>query len=665
MVSDINQLLVDLSADTGALKYGASGFLYGLGNDGIPSANVLAPLKPQVAAQKPQDGLQHPNGDALNVSDTFIAAGGREIEIYLQDCYPSWPYDHLGMDDYLQKVEFITRQATAHPNHRLFSFVPFNEPDQIWYNKTDQIPAFFADWNTVYRKIKAIHPKARLVGPNFASYDSRIYREFLIFASDNACLPDVISWHELGDNYFGGWQTRYQDYRDIERNLGLPAREICINEYARITGDLGNPGKLIQWIARFEECKVDACLAYWTDAGSLNNLVTRDNYNKATGAWWLYCWYAGLTGHTVKVISPGVDAEGLQGLAAVDPLKKQVRILFGGSNRSVGLMINGFMAAPYFNSKVHLIVWEAAHTGFAPSGGPRAIMEGDYPIMNGQVSVSLDNLIDSSAYQVIVTPAGELLPPLSTDYYLAEYNDAAGAGTFVVAAQYNSYYQIRLKCQSQPAGSMIRMLLNGAELTDIPVPPRTGQDAWSEVDRVVFLTAGINRIAFKAVASGESDRLKIYLLDASPASGPVSSYEAEAPSNTLSGRAAVMEDIAASGGKYVGNIGNGAANFLQFRNVHVAGSGIYRMVVHFANAEFRGGHSYNSQIVDRWAEVKVNQQNPQTVYFRNTFTWNNYQTRVVDVNLEAGSNTIEFANPAEGSYAPNIDRIEIAGIVNP
>ena len=57
---------------------------------------------------------------------------------------------------------------------------------------------------------------------------------------------------------------------------------------------MGIPGQLIQWITRFENSKVDACLAYWTDAGSLNNLVTRDNYNKATGAWWLYHWYGAM-----------------------------------------------------------------------------------------------------------------------------------------------------------------------------------------------------------------------------------------------------------------------------------------------------------------------------------------------------------------------------------
>jgi len=67
----------------------------------------------------------------------------------------------------------------------------------------------------------------------------------------------------------------------------------------------------------------------------LNNLVTRDNDNQATGSWWLYRWYGAMTGDMVKVIPPDANAEGLQGLAALDSAKKQVRILFGGCAGSI------------------------------------------------------------------------------------------------------------------------------------------------------------------------------------------------------------------------------------------------------------------------------------------------------------------------------------------
>jgi hypothetical protein len=121
-----------------------------------------------------------------------------------------------------------------------------------------------------------------------------------------------------------------------------------------------------------------------------------------------------------------------------------------------------------------------------------------------------------------------------------------------------------------------------------------------------------------------------------------------------------MDDPVASGGKYVGELGNGEANSLEFGDIIVPQNGSYRMVVYFANADFRGGHSYNSQVVDRHAYIRVNGGSAQKVYFRNTFAWDNYQSRIVNVTLQAGSNTIQFFNSDTEAYAPHIDKIEIA-----
>jgi hypothetical protein len=677
------KLIVDLSTDTGALKYGASGFLYGLGNAGIPSVAMLAPLKPQVAAQKPEGGLQHPNGDALNVADTYKAAGGKEIEIYIQDSYPHWPYDNLGMADYLAKVDSVVRQVMASPNRSLFSYVPFNEPDQIWYNKSDKKPAFFNDWKTVYQGIRALDPGARIVGPNFARYDSAVYREFLTFARDNACLPDVISWHELNSDFFADWTGHYGDCRGIESSLGLPAREICINEYGRNAGDLGVPGKLVQWMARFEASKVDACLAYWTTAGCLDDLVARDEANKATGGWWLYRWYGGLTGHTVQVTPPDAHAEGLHGLAALDSKKKQARILFGGCGGSADVVVKGFGSAAYFGSTVHVGVWATAFTGLGPSSGPALVMEGEHAISGGQVSVTVADMADTTAYQMIISPGRDA----SAHGHRAEYADILGSAqivydgnsgcwgtcllegtvnagvSFVLTAGDNGFHTVRLRYLagpvggSQPSARTVKLALNDSPLRDVPVPATADWGTPAEASFDVFLAAGINRIAFYASAD-DGGALCIDSIEVTPAGGAVDVYEAEAAGNTLSGTARVVSDTAASGGSYVGDIGNGAANSLQFNDVRVPSGGTYRMVVHFANAEHKGSHDYNVQVVDRYADIRVNGGAAKRVYFRNTFAWNVYRTTVVDVELKAGSNTIKFSNDA--AYAPHIDKIEIA-----
>jgi hypothetical protein len=548
----------------------------------------------------------------------------------------------------------------------MFSFVPFNEPDMIWYNKSDRKQAFFDDWKAVYRKIKSIDPTARIVGPNLSRYDSSFYRDFLTFGKNNNCLPDVISWHELNDDFFTGWYSRFEDYRSIEISLGIPVKEICINEYGRKSGDLGIPGKLVQWIARFENSKVDACLAYWTDAGSLNNLVARDNYNQATGGWWLYRWYGGMTGNTVKVTPPNANSEGLQGLASVDSEKKQVRILFGGYTGSIAVVIKGFDSTPYFGSQVHGIVWVVKSTGLNPSSGPTVVMEGDYTITDGQITIAINNIVDTSAYQMIITPARERSLAQNTNRYEAEFADILGSETiFVLTAKNNGFYNIRLRYSTCPVDVVpglktVRMMLNGSRLKDISVQHTTDREPWADVDIRVFLTAGINRIAFDTSSDDDSDAIQIDYIEVTPGNGPVKAYEAEASDNTLCGIAAVMDDPAASGGKYVGNIGNGGANTLEFNIISVPESGTYRMIVYFANAEFRGEHAYNNQIVDRYTEISVNGGGSQKVYFRNTFAWDHYQTRVVDVDLHAGRNTIKFSNHDQEAYAPHIDKIEIA-----
>jgi hypothetical protein len=444
-------------------------------------------------------------------------------------------------------------------------------------------------------------------------------------------------------------------------------------------------------MARFENSKVDACLAYWTTAGCLDDLVARDSANQATGGWWLYKWYGSLTGHTVKVTPPNANVEGLQGLACLDHEKKQARILFGGSGGSAAIVVKGFGCAAYFGNEVHVVVWATASTGLGPSNGPTFVVEGDYTITNGQITVPINNMVDTTAYQMIITPGKGVSLPDNANRYEAEYADISGgakiaygghtgySGTgfvetcflgengflasFVVTASNDGFYNIRLKYSAGPIGSApsvrtIRMMLNGSPLTDVRVPATADWNTWADAHINVFLMTGINRIALTAFTDDDSGAMNIDYIEVTPGSGAISTYEAEAVGNTLGGTAVVMNDPAASGGKYVGCIGNGAANTLQFNNVNAPSSGTYRMVVYFANAEKKGAHDYNVQVVDRYADIIVNGGIAKKVYFRNTFAWDAYRTTVIDVDLDAGNNTIKFSSSS--AYAPNIDKIEIA-----
>ncbi len=205
------QLVVDLSANTGAVKHGASGFLYGLGDEGIPTDNVIAPLNPQGTAQKAPDGLQHPNGDALKIAPQFKRNGGKDIQIYMQDIYKQWPYENLGINDYLSKVDVMVNKVMADENRSMYVYVPFNEPDGIWYSNLLNYSSstgntvrqkFFSDWKKVYERIRSIDASARIAGPNLTHYDSQFHLDFMSYAKTNNVLPDVMTWHELQNDFF-------------------------------------------------------------------------------------------------------------------------------------------------------------------------------------------------------------------------------------------------------------------------------------------------------------------------------------------------------------------------------------------------------------------------------------------------------------------------------
>ncbi|GID90881.1 carbohydrate-binding protein [Amorphoplanes digitatis] len=677
-----SQLTVDLAAGTGALRYGATGFLYGLGDEGIPNETMLAALKPQVTAQKAPDGLQHPNGDALRIAPMFKRAGGRDIQIYLQDIYKQWPYENLGIADYLAKVDTIARKVVADPYRSSYVYVPFNEPDLIWYS--GNLAGLLADWRTVVRRIRSIDPGARVAGPNFASYRSADLRTFLAFARDNGVLPDVMTWHELGNDFFTSWQSHYNDYRAIETGLGVSARPITINEYGRSSGDLGVPGNLVQFVAKFEASKVDGCLAYWTTAGGLNDLVTRNN--QATGGWWLYKWYGELTGNTVAVTPPSAGGS-LQGLAALDAGKKQARVIFGGNNPGTGtydtnVLVKGIPS--YLGTTVHATVWGVDTSGLNPSAGPYVVKEGDFAASGGQATIPLTGLKGQSAYQVIVTPNGDVAPArryeaeyaaiggtakIVSTYFVEGYGASGTASTrFVVSVPSDGYYNLGLRYSAgpytgAPADRSIRLRLNGADLTTVALPGTADWSTWNTATTKVFLPAGISRVEYNAYASDDRDAVNLDYLDVAAATGVVTAYEAESAANTLGGTAVVTADAAASGGRYVGWLGAGGANTLRFNGVTVPSAGRYRMVVGYANGELGdGATNYNSNIVDRYAEISANGGAAKKVYFRNTLGWSNYRTTVVDVDLAAGANTITFGNASTG-YAPNIDRIQLAAPV--
>ncbi|MFJ1806742.1 MULTISPECIES: CBM35 domain-containing protein [unclassified Streptomyces] len=429
------QLTVDLAQTTGAVMHGANGALYGLSDDGVPGDSITTPLHMTSIATKAPDGAQHPNGDALVVQPQFARGGGGDNLIYMQDIYVNWPYENLGLSDYLAKVDTMVRKVAARPDADTFVWVPFNEPDGNWYTGlgssnpttyTNALSSFESDWTTVYKKIRSIIPDARIAGPNETHYDTRLMGDFYPWAKANNVLPDMTTWHELDPGSLSHFEGTLSAYRAIERKIGISPRPVNINEYGN-RRDLSVPGQMVQWMSMFERNKVYADQAYWDVAGNLDGNVSQTNI--PNGDWWLLRWYAGLTDKTVKVTPPQSNViDTLQGIASLDAHAKQAQVLLGGgTSGSADTVIQHIPAS--FGTKVNVSVERTAWSGYEGAApAPTVLARTTYAVgADGSVTVPLTGLDPMAAYRITVNPAGTGSPTAADVPWSATYEaeDAA------------------------------------------------------------------------------------------------------------------------------------------------------------------------------------------------------------------------------------------------
>ncbi len=839
--SAAQQITVNLASPTGPVFHGATGALYGLSEDGVPGADLFSPLHVRAIAAKPPGGLQHPSGDADKIAPEFFGAGGQWILVYVQDLYSDWPYQNLGLSDYLPKLESIVRTLAVSPYRGRYAYVPFNEPDWIWYGLGTSSPSqyitnrdhFLADWTTVYRAIRAIDPHALIVGPNEAYYDSRFMPDFLAYAKANHVLPDIMSWHELSPSSLRTYRSSYAAYRALEKQDGISPRPIDIDEYAD-RYHLSNPGEMVQWLSMFEDTKVYAAMPFWDIADNYSDNAVRND--EPNGSWWLLDWYGALTGHTVSVTPPQPSMiDTLQGLASLDTATKQARIIVAnpaGGDASVA--ING-IGRSLFGERVHVSVQSINWTGYDGSAyTPLDVSEADYQVSGGSVTVPLAATDPTAAYQLIVTPAtGARInapPPPQTQQYLAADASLTDATVYQQGSESNpSYYtaggrdvgsidqpdsRVAFHVTVPHTGRYLMSVFYGNQTEDIAqqimsvdggpwsfvsYPPTLNWLFRSHRDLYLSLTAGSHTITFgvsdpsigtakgqitlddiqltyahgpvpgvtgpatsypaayadlsggattapcilacaapqsvsappgsdtefivdaghdgyydlgrRASGPAQADRHfdlrvsgtnldgtgrglplsrfmnlifgQVYLhaginpveyLNAGPGTAEIGSldvtpdaaadataavtYAAAAPQNILSGAAVVQSNQYAYGGADVGYIGNGAANTLTFTGVRAARAGTYRVMLSYADDERAGSGNYNANLVDRGFTVSTSAGTNETLYARNTYSWDQFDTIELTVRLASGSNTITFGNPT--AYAPNIDKITVA-----
>jgi hypothetical protein len=135
------------------------------------------------------------------------------------------------------------------------------------------------------------------------------------------------------------------------------------------------------------------------------------------------------------------------------------------------------------------------------------------------------------------------------------------------------------------------------------------------------------------------------LFTVSPAGTPLATttYEAEAPNNTLTGGATLVNCPACSGGKKVGNLYLGGK--LQFNDITVKKDGFYTITVAYISGD------------PRTATVYSDSGNGTALSFPSTGDWNTVHSISFQLYLKAGSNSVTF--DSGNGYSPDIDKIDV------
>lgn len=443
------EIVADLSRRTGDFRGGASGTLYGLGDEQSPTQALVNGAAMTNVSQKPPFGTQHPGGDAFNIEKTFFDKHGQDLYIYTQDYYPDWPYNRGvrpgddrtyvrdangkltsewtpggdGVWDYLEVLEIVTEAvATGADDPEKYTFIPFNELDLQWLNTDDRYnrymqqggqpdsftPGGATDWAAAWKVITDVYAahglsRPRIAGPGDAAWRGEgNIKAFLRMAIDTGTVPDVYVWHELR-----GYQwmpERASAFRQYARDLGIAddeIPEINITEYGA-SNDMSSPANLLRWFASFEAAKIDAQTAYWTASGTLSD--NQAKVNAANGGWWMFKWYGDLHGSQTAEVTTNRE----KAIAAVDDENRRAQVIVGGVDQGYdGLLTIRGLSTDTFGDSVDVEVREVLVSGTdGVADTPRVVAAADdTAVADGAIQVRIPSANASAAYQVVVTPA--------------------------------------------------------------------------------------------------------------------------------------------------------------------------------------------------------------------------------------------------------------------
>ncbi|MBR7839559.1 RICIN domain-containing protein [Actinospica durhamensis] len=423
-----NTLVVNANTALRAVTHVASGALYGLSGNGTPAERYVDPLHPSSFVQMAPGGSQLPNGESAPAGDALVVApeaaqAGAKVIVRMPDWYPNFPYKWVSWSNWLSAIDSQVAAVKASGDSNIQSMEIWNEPDWTW--DTTDAGSFDAGWVESFNEIRKDDSTIPIDGPSYSAWNESWMSSFLTYAKANNALPQYLSWHELsGQSNIAADVAACQA---LEASLGISPIPIVIEEYGE-TGEVGVPGSLVGYIAKFERAGVtEADLAFWNQYGTMGDtLVSTGGLPNA--AWWLYKWYGDMSGEMVNTVPPAQT--GIDGAASVNSAGNQVSVIFGGGSGSSAVTVNGLSSLSAFSGgSAHVVLQYVRSQGRTTAVSvPETISVGDYTISGGSITVPVNGMNAANGYHLVITPTGSTSSTLDGTYQLENVNSSLMLG---------------------------------------------------------------------------------------------------------------------------------------------------------------------------------------------------------------------------------------------
>lgn len=419
----------------GEVTDGASGFLYGIAQDGVPSYNMTESIDLSSLSTKTALGLQHPIGDVDDVASQALAGGSCDyIVVYLQDMYSTWYYEQDHIDqmreageydwhEYIETsffplIEETVSQMKDSDYRDNIVYCLYNEPDNgVWFGEFNDEGRqnFYEAWRLTYDFVKSLDADALIGGPGYYEYDSDKLSGFLEYTSQNGCVPDVIIYHELNYRSIYDWQYHVQDLKETEAKCGLSQdTPVIVTEYGMME-DNGNPNTMLKYITQIEYSKVYAEQAYWLFANNLCN--TAADYNTPNSAWWVYRWYSEMQGQTMNceisdILHSDMGKAIIQfrapryrqfmGLGTLNNDKNGVELLVSGADYDGVVRVENLNETALAGKEVYVEITAVTYQGISGKVYAPEKVKAYKTQCGDTLSIDMDFMNDDTAYRITV-----------------------------------------------------------------------------------------------------------------------------------------------------------------------------------------------------------------------------------------------------------------------